>query len=313
MSGHWPPEWEDPEEEFPEEADQLDAASRSTAVRGRRVPGLGSRSCPARRRRGADQRGARGGGRHASRATPPPRTAPGSSGPAPDRARVRRHRGGGAAAPGLPVRGRCWSVGSLVVCLLLAGLGFTLSHGSSSASSSSSAAGSAGGIEPRRARPTGHGAAGSSSAAAARRGAGPQHARARGSSFVVTASGTRYQQATLAEQVRARLPANRRARTSGATVPATGADRSPAASASCLVGTAAGPSAALRGCVLHLTGGVPPRLVDRATYQGSARVRHRQFESRVGGGTRLHGGQTGTRHVGAAGGLTRESPRPSIG
>ena len=27
-------------------------------------------------------------------------------------------------------------------------------------------------------------------------------------------------------------------------------------------------SAALRGCVLHLTGGVAPRLVDRATYQG---------------------------------------------
>jgi hypothetical protein len=32
--------------------------------------------------------------------------------------------------------------------------------------------------------------------------------------------------------------------------------------------TVAVPSPTLRGCVLHLTGGAPPRLVDRATYQG---------------------------------------------
>ena len=29
-----------------------------------------------------------------------------------------------------------------------------------------------------------------------------------------------------------------------------------------------GPSQALQGCVLHLTGGMVPRLVDQATYQG---------------------------------------------
>lgn len=64
-------------------------------------------------------------------------------------------------------------------------------------------------------------------------------------SFTVTASGTKYQAATLAAQVQARLNA-------------------PAGS-----GTGTGPSTALRGCVSHLTGGQSPRLVDQATYQGS--------------------------------------------
>jgi hypothetical protein len=66
--------------------------------------------------------------------------------------------------------------------------------------------------------------------------------------FTVTASGTRYEAATLAAQVRAKLHATRPT--------GTGAD----------LGTA--PASALRGCVVHLTGGLPPRLVDRATYQG---------------------------------------------
>jgi hypothetical protein len=146
--------------------------------------------------------------------------------------------------------------GSLVTCLLLAGVGFGLSHAGSSSSSSSAASGSA-------AAPAAVPSAdvSSSSAAAAPAAPGPQYAGP-DSSFAVTTSGTRYQKATLAEQVRTRLPANGG---TGATLPGPG-KTVPAASAS--ASTAVVPGAALRGCVFHLTGGVPPRLVDRATYQG---------------------------------------------
>jgi hypothetical protein len=74
---------------------------------------------------------------------------------------------------------------------------------------------------------------------------------------VVTASGTKYQRSILAEQVRTRLEADGTHATFGTTVPAAGA-----------TSTAAVPSQALRGCVLQLTEGVPPRLVDQATYEG---------------------------------------------
>jgi hypothetical protein len=61
--------------------------------------------------------------------------------------------------------------------------------------------------------------------------------------FGVIASGTKYQSATLVAQVRTELAASR------------GKTTSP-------------PGQALRGCVLRLTGGESPQLVDRATYQG---------------------------------------------
>jgi hypothetical protein len=63
-------------------------------------------------------------------------------------------------------------------------------------------------------------------------------------------SGTKYTQATLAEQVRTRLAATGGQETFGQSAPG------------------AGPGQALQGCVLRLTGGAVPRLVDRATYQG---------------------------------------------
>jgi len=67
--------------------------------------------------------------------------------------------------------------------------------------------------------------------------------------FTVTESGTKYRQATLGAQVRGTLTAR-------------GATGKPFAT---------GPQTpALASCVLHLTGGPSPRLVDRATYQGTA-------------------------------------------
>jgi hypothetical protein len=67
--------------------------------------------------------------------------------------------------------------------------------------------------------------------------------------FTVTESGTKYRQATLAGQVRD-------------TLAALGTTGKPFAT---------GPQTpTLAGCVQHLTGGPSPRLVDRATYQGTA-------------------------------------------
>jgi hypothetical protein len=143
------------------------------------------------------------------------------------------------------------AVGSLVVCLLLAGLGFTLSRGSTQEpeSNSSTAAGSgfAAGSSSAGSSSAGSRAAGApgvvpaASASSSPSTLGPQNAGSE-SSFLVTASGTKYQRATLIGQVHAR------------------------SASSTSVGAA--PSVALRGCVLHLTGGALPRLVDRATYQG---------------------------------------------
>jgi hypothetical protein len=62
-------------------------------------------------------------------------------------------------------------------------------------------------------------------------------------SFGVAASGTNYQTATLVAQVQAEIAAS-----SGLPTVA--------------------PSSVLRGCVLHLTGGASPKLVDHAAYQG---------------------------------------------
>jgi len=107
---------------------------------------------------------------------------------------------------------------------------------------------------------------------------------ARVAEFLVADSGTRYKKATLRTQVREMLAAR-------ATVPAVGPlqpglpswSPAPARPGAAALGpatrpslatlptegqpVAATPSRALVGCVMHLTGHVPPMLVDRATYQ----------------------------------------------
>jgi hypothetical protein len=263
MSGNWPPEWEDPGEEFPEQADQLDAAAEARLSEVAAF--LASVSAPALPDAVEARISATLATEAANRADhAAPADGSRNLGPAPDRARVRRKRGGSGPRRGFRVRPQVIG-GSLVTCLLLAGVGFGLSHAGSSNSSSSAASGSAAAPAevPSAAASSSSAAASSSSAAAAPAAPGPQHAGP-GSSFVVSMSGTRYQKATLAEQVRTRLPAN--GGTYGATVPGPG-QTVPAASASAS-STAVVPGAALRGCVFHLTGGVLPRLVDRATYQG---------------------------------------------
>jgi hypothetical protein len=251
MSGHWPPEWEDPEGEFPEGAGELDTEAEArlsevaaylASVPAPALPEAVEARISAALAAEATARADRAAPADGSRRLRPRRTP----------ARVRRHRGGDGPRRRFPVRPQVVG-GSLVTCLLLVVLGFALSHvGSSSSSSSSPAA-------------AGSSTAGSSAAAGAERPAaassaaaapGPENA---GSPFVVTASGTRYQQATLAGQVRSRLAANGVQEPSGTTVPAASASAT---------SVAAAPSPTLRGCVLHLTDGVIPRLVDRATFEG---------------------------------------------
>jgi hypothetical protein len=169
-------------------------------------------------------------------------------GPSRGRALVRRHRRGDRPRRDFRLRPMT-AAGALVACLLLSGLGYAIAHSTTAGStySSAPAAGSSG-SSAASGPELGSGAM-SSAAAAPEAPAGNSSA-----SFTVTASGTKYRQATLPEQVRAKLTAYNGHEASTGAIPSAGS-------------TVAVPSPALRGCVLHLTGGAPPRLVDRATYQ----------------------------------------------
>jgi hypothetical protein len=253
MSEHWPPEWDDPEEEeeFPGPAGQSDPtvlAEDREAQLSAVAAYLASVPVPALPDAVESRISAALTAEDAARPRLPV--------PLPRPAQGRRRRAGGHRRPGDGrrrgdfLRRPAANVGLLVVCLVLAGLGFALAQGSGQESFSSSvAAGPAAVPSPTAANAAGSSAVGSGASSAS--GAvkpGPQASSASApdagsATFSVTASGTKYERATLAEQVRARVAG------------------SPAS-----LGATSG--AALRGCVLHLTGGVAPRLVDRATYQG---------------------------------------------
>ncbi len=261
MSGHWPPEWDDPEEEeaFPGPAGQSDAtvlAENREAQLSEVTAYLASVPVPAL----PDAVESRISAALTAEAAARPRL-PVPLPAAPGRARGRRRRAGGHRRPGDGRRRRDFlrrpvvNVGLLVVCLGLAGVGFALAQGSGQESFSSSVAAGPAAVPSATASAAGSSAAGTgatSSSASSASGAveaGPRASSAAApdagsATFSVTASGTKYERATLAEQVRARAAGG------------------PASLGSATL------SADLRGCVLHLTGGAAPRLVDRATYQG---------------------------------------------
>jgi hypothetical protein len=145
-------------------------------------------------------------------------------------------------------------LGPLLACLFFAGLGWVIALHPAQSSSSSSAAAPAAGFSQSSAAS----GSGSTSSAAA---SGPE-AGAEGS-FRVIKSGTSYRQATLAGQVHDTLAGQPAA---GVTAPG---PRSTAPVNGSVAPTYSSPTAQLRGCVLHFTGGKPPKLVDRATYQGT--------------------------------------------
>lgn len=304
MSGHWPPEWDDPEEEFSAETDQADATVLASAGEARLsevTAYLASIPVPVL----PDAVEARiTAALAAEAATRTDNAAPADAARklVPNRTRARVRRQGGSGRPRLDSRSRpLLVVGSLVVCLLV-GVGFALARGSTPtysglaggpaaganrAGTSSAAAGSAdsGTVPAPSPAPVSSGPASSVSSAAsssassasssvssaASSSSSSQYSAAGSGAtvpFVVTTSGTNYQQATLAGQVRARLQGSV-PKTPGSTIPAPSASSSsPAASASSTTSVSTALSPALRGCVLHLTDGVVPRLVDRATYQG---------------------------------------------
>ena len=293
MSGHGPPEWEESEDEFPPETDQLDpdTAARLSAV----TAYLSSVPAPAL----PDAFEARISAALATEAAERAASAPADDAtpavgartlePASARTRRGRHRGGGG--PRRASRALLTSGSVVAVCLVLVGFVVLLSRSASTSSSSSAVAGAAAGSSSSAASGTG---SGSSSAAGTSAGAnvpGTSTPEFGGnvSNFTVTTSGTKYQAATLGAQVRARLAASGSlpggskqapsANASAASASSTALAPVPAASASSSSALAASSASSasgapvptgLRGCVLHLTGGVLPRLVDRATYQGEA-------------------------------------------
>src|SRR5512146_2781604 len=279
MRGQWPSGWEDPEDEEldteePDEGTEVrlsEVAAFLATVPAPVLPGaIESRIVAAL--------AAESAARAADLTTDPAAGSPGTDrsrtlGPAPARSRVRRFR-----------RLRPAQVsGALLACLLFVGLGFaiSLSHGPSSSSSSAASAPQA------AASPTAGGEKGYSSSAGGA--AGPQFL-AGSPVIVVIQSGTTYQGATLGGQVRSAIQAvHADKRIPAATVPsassssaAAAASSAPASAAGSASATPASSAAAasngsavvgtgnvLRGCVLNLTDGVAPRLVDRASYQGT--------------------------------------------
>jgi hypothetical protein len=210
-------------------------------------------------------------GRSPRRASRASRRAAGASRPAQSRPDGRRRR---LRMPSAQASG--WVA---LCCLVIAGFGFLITHSSSSSSSSSpsiaaapaaSAASSAAGASES------HAAAGSAPnntnqetepSASASSGAPAD--------VLVTESGTRYQRSTLASQVGARIILYGGVYTPGAVNPASSppprvAASAPASTAPASSGgvTAQRASPQLEGCVRQLTGGLPPSLVDKASYDG---------------------------------------------
>jgi hypothetical protein len=93
--------------------------------------------------------------------------------------------------------------------------------------------------------------------------------------FPLIKSGTDYQAATLARQVRDVLAATEKKPGPVAGTPSYGsssaapAASSPASSSGGELSSVSALPPGLRGCVLHFTGGAPPRLVDRASFAGT--------------------------------------------
>jgi hypothetical protein len=290
MSGDWPPEWDDPEEEFPSGAEQQDTTgsaqmgdarlaevtaylasvpapalpdavaariSAALAAEATARAGDGVRAGDGTRAEAAAVEGGTGGGAAADSGR--------TLGTPPARARVRRRRSGARGDHGfrsIPLKAVTSVMAGLVV---IAGIGYGISRAGGSMSSSSGPGYASAGSSAVAAPAAPEASASSSSAAAGGfLGISPV--------FTVSASGTKYQAATLAAQVRARLStpaAGSSSRPSNVPGPSKTSSSSAAASSSQTASGTREPTTALRGCVLHLTGGQPPRLVDRATYQGA--------------------------------------------
>ena len=287
MSGQWPPGWEDPED-LELEPEGLDAETDVrlsevtaflAAVPAPVLPGtIESRILAALAVEEAARAAEPTARAEDSTATAPEPDAPRILRPRPATpARVRRRIERGRRFPRIRPAVAAWP---LAACLFFAGIGYAASLSGSSSSSSAPFAESM----PSAAAPAG------SSAAAAAGNAGPQMGYSRSAAgsaastgeFAFISSGTHYQAATLAAQVRAVITATQRK-----PAPVAGSPSYGSASAAPSVSTPASSAASssgnelnglasvsaltpgLRGCVVHFTGRVAPRLVDRASFDGT--------------------------------------------
>ena len=306
MSGQWPPEWDDPDD-ITGAADQQDAETEAglsevaaylASVPAPVMPGSvearisAALAVEAAARSGiaapaggdAKENGtAKSDGSVQSDGSVKPDGAVGARvlGPAPARARVRRsdrrerRRERDVRKIFEPRRERDvrkvlakFVIGPLAVCLLVVVIALGLSHAGSSSSSSS--ANSAAGA-PQAASSAGAGSGKSSAASGALAplpaSSAIASASASAADFAVIQTGTSYQRATLAQQARAQVLAAKardagRARRHRRPRRPRRRRRGPAV-------YSLAPTAQLRACVLKVTGGVSPVLVDRATYQGT--------------------------------------------
>jgi hypothetical protein len=288
MSEHWPPEWDDLDDENLDdeldvgELDGQNLAAVTAALASMPLPVLpeaiedrisaairaeaATRSAPSETPDGLiPARSSSGAGFSPAAAGSGTTTAPPARRPRADEHRGARRRGKsrgpGPAATRPPGRGRrtVRAVGSVAAAVVLAGFGYLIfGRGGSPGPAYSTA------LAPRAAAAS---ASASSSRAASGSGRAPLAPLQGGDvpsspGFLVRETGTRYEPATLARQVRA-LVAGRR----DGSAPASAQS---AAAASGAVGGGSVPSAALAGCVTHFTGHQAPVLVDRASYAGRA-------------------------------------------
>jgi hypothetical protein len=309
MSGQWPPEWDDPEDipgeadqlDTEAEAGLSEVAAYLASVPAPVMPGSvearisaalavesaarAGIAAPA----GGDAQGDRiarsDGPVQSDGSLKPEGTADARVlGSAPPRARVRRRdrqerrREREVRKIFEPRRGRDvrtvlgkFVIGPLAVCLLIVVIALGLSR--SGSSSSSSSAGSLGvapaaGVAASPAPSSSGGLSNISAAARPVTAAPASSAAASAPGFAVIHSGTSYQKATLAQQARLQVRAAHAPEMGPGTAPTANAPSSTLSATSAALSSSA-PTAQLRACVLKVTGGVVPALVDRATYQGT--------------------------------------------
>jgi hypothetical protein len=238
MSGQWPPDWEDADDDVEAEAGQADA---ETSARLSEVTAyLAALPQPVLPEALEARISAAIAAEAADRAKPG-RTL----GRPPRRPKVRRDR-----------RFRIQAISSAAACLVLAGFAYLLTQvgGSSSSSSAAVAAGTAAptaSAPQSQANSAEHSFSGAAPAPALAEPTAASSASAPGSPrFTVIARGDVYEQSTLVSQVRQAL--------ADAVL---GLETASAA-------TVSAPTAALTGCVSHFTGNAVPGLVDKATYDG---------------------------------------------
>lgn len=267
MSGQWPPEWDDEddvtsadggEQAFDDDVRLAEVAAYLASVPAPVLPAGIEAQISAAIAAESVSRAPAGRGD----AVP---AAPGTEngvarplGPAPGRPRLRRRRGGaarrsgpgrqGGDGPGSGFGRRFLLIGPLLAIVVVAGLAYALTLSGSSSSSSIPASGGAQSSSSRAAAAAPEaGSAGSVPRSAAGSAVAPSPLVP---GFTVTKSGTKYQKATLAGQVRT----TEAALGPGESKPFATEAQTPA----------------LAGCVRKLAGGQSLRLVDRATYQGKA-------------------------------------------